>query len=105
MRTTELIKHISDETGLSESDCNKVLNSLFRISKEVILKGHRLKFRNFGSFILRKKKNVTRKGFGKTFEVELSKRVKFTPSDNLTINKSFKSILEKLADDKQEQDS
>ena len=96
MRTTELVKRISEETGISESDCNTVLNSLFKIGKEVILKGHRLKLRNFGSFILIKKKNIERKGFGKTFEVELSKKVKFTPSDNLTVNKSLMSIMQSL---------
>lgn len=56
MRKADLVKKISDKTGISQVDVMVTLESFFNEVKESLKSGENVYIRGFGSFILKKRK-------------------------------------------------
>ncbi len=80
MNKTEIVAKISDEVGLSKSDVNKVVDSLFQKIGKALKKGEPVAFVGFGTFKTVKRKS--RKGrnprTGATITIPAAKVPKFT---------------------------
>ena len=80
MNKGEIVAKISDDVGLSKSDVNKVIDSLFRKIGKALKKGDPVAFVGFGTFKTVKRKS--RKGrnpqTGATITIPAAKVPKFT---------------------------
>jgi len=56
MRKADLVKKISDKTGISQVDVMVTLESFFNEVKESLMVGENVYIRGFGSFILKKRR-------------------------------------------------
>lgn len=50
MNKTELIKHLSKQTSLPQSDCQKVTNAFMQALTEELANGNQLMLQGFGTF-------------------------------------------------------
>lgn len=80
MNKAEIVAKISDDVGLSKSDVNKVIDSLFQKIGKSLKKGDPVTFVGFGTFKTVKRKS--RKGrnpqTGATITIPAAKIPKFT---------------------------
>jgi DNA-binding protein HU-beta len=85
MNKAEIITKISDDVGLSKSDVNKVVDSLFQKIGKALKKGDTVTFVGFGTFktVRRKSRKGRNPRTGATITIPAAKVPKFTAGKTL----------------------
>ena len=85
MHKADLVKAIAKDTGLSQKDCEAVVNSLMGNIKKTLKKGGNVTLIGFGSFkvVQRKARKGRNPQTGKEIRIKASKAVKFTTGKKL----------------------
>jgi len=80
MNKAEIVAKISDDVGLSKSDVNKVIDSLFQKIGKSLKKGDPVTFVGFGTFktVRRKSRKGRNPQTGATITIPAAKIPKFT---------------------------
>ncbi|MBM4147228.1 MAG: HU family DNA-binding protein [Nitrospira sp.] len=89
MNKAEIVAKISDEVGVSKSEVNKVIDSLFQKIGKSLKKGDPVTFVGFGTFktIRRKSRKGRNPRTGAAITIPAAKVPKFTPG------KTFKDSI------------
>ena len=80
MHKKDIVKALSEKTGLTQVDCDNSINALLQIMTDGLKKGEDIIFVGFGSF--KKKRTEARMGrnpqTGKEIKIKASNRIKFS---------------------------
>lgn len=55
MVRSDIVKRVSNDTGLSTKDAEKVVDIIFKSVVEYLLKGEKLELRGFGTFMVKQR--------------------------------------------------
>ncbi len=82
MTKIQLIKKVAKETGFTQKEAAKVLNSFLECLQESLTSGSEVKLSGFGTFsVANRKERVGRNpGTGEKITIPASRNVKFKPS-------------------------
>lgn len=86
MKKDELISIISDKNNISKTDTKKIVDSLFQIISEELVKGNKISIYNFGTFFSTTRKATNER---KIYSVFAKKEI-LIPSKGETTKVSFK---------------
>ena len=59
MTKADLVKAVSDQTGMTRSEVSLIVDSFIKSIKDAVLDNNRIEIRGFGNFSLRKRKQRT----------------------------------------------
>ena len=59
MNQKDLLKYVAEKTGATEKDLKPVIDAIFDIVKDELIKDGKVKIRNFGKLFLRERKART----------------------------------------------
>lgn len=90
LTTTSLVRKMAKESGLSEEEAYRTLDSLLDIIKNEVSEGRDLVINDFGVFRRRLRKGFYRKMFDKYFDDTFKFSFRPFPSLNDKINRSIK---------------
>jgi len=85
MNKRDLIRKTAEETGLSQKDCEAVINALFDTIRKTVESGEKVQIIGFGTFELRERAARTARNpqTGETIEVPPRRVVAFKPGAEL----------------------
>jgi nucleoid DNA-binding protein len=80
-----ITNHINDKLGISKNFLNDIVNSVFENIVELTIQDSNLKIKNFGSFIISKKKSRLGNIIHENKKIIIEERLvlKFSPSKSL----------------------
>jgi nucleoid DNA-binding protein len=80
-----ITNHINDKLGISKNFLNDIVNSVFENIVELTIQDSNLKIKNFGSFIISKKKSRLGNIIHENKKILIEERLvlKFSPSKSL----------------------
>ena len=85
MKKSEMIEVLSNKTGLSKADAEKMFNATFDLFKEELAKGNKVSVAGFGTFKISER--AAREGrnpqTGETIQIAASKSVSFKAGTEL----------------------
>lgn len=85
LKKTEIISVLSETTGLSKTDVEKVYNATFELIKEEVSKGNKVSISGFGTFDIseRGEREGRNPATGEAITIKASKSVKFKAGKEL----------------------
>ncbi len=89
MNKEQLVASVASQTSLPKTDCQRVIETTLRITKESLIKGEKIKLMGFGTFY--KAKRQAKKGRNPNTGAQIIIKPRYVPS--FRAGKEFKALL------------
>ena len=86
MTKADIVKNISDKTGMDKSDVQMIAEKLMDEVKNALKKNENVYLRGFGSFIIKKRAEKTGRNISKNIAVVI-------PAHNIPASKPYKTFV------------
>ena len=85
MKKSEMLETLATKTGLTKTECERVFNATFDMSKEELAKGEKVSVAGFGTFKIseRSAREGRNPQTGETIQIAASKSVSFKAGTEL----------------------